>query len=103
MLFSERVRGTLASMLRKGFRRCLAALTFVAACSRVGPVGIRPAGATRARVTYVPGHSYFGANGYIEYVAGNAPVIFTASHGGALLPASIPDRTGARCGTARRR
>jgi len=82
----------------KGFRRCLAALALVAACSRVGSITIRPAGATHASVTYVPGQSYFGANGYIEYIAGNAPVIFTASHGGALLPASIADRTAARCG-----
>lgn len=50
------------------------------------------------RTNYVPGQSYFGANGYIEYIAGDAPVILTAPHGGALLPASIPDRTPAACG-----
>jgi len=49
-------------------------------------------------VTYTAGQSYFGRNGYIEYIAGNAPVILTAPHGGALTPASIPDRTDARCG-----
>ncbi len=49
---------------------------------------------------YVAGQSYFGANGYIEYIAGNAPVIFTAPHGGTLQPASIPDRTADRCGGA---
>jgi hypothetical protein len=48
--------------------------------------------------SYVAGQSYFGANGYIEYIAGNAPVIFTAPHGGTLQPASIPDRTADRCG-----
>jgi len=47
---------------------------------------------------YVAGQSYFSRNGYIEYIAGNAPVILTAPHGGALLPASIPDRTSALCG-----
>jgi hypothetical protein len=47
---------------------------------------------------YVPGRSYFGRNGYIEYVAGNAPLIYTAPHGGGLTPAEIPDRTAARCG-----
>lgn len=47
---------------------------------------------------YTPGQSYFGSNSYIEYVAGNTPVIYTAPHGGALLPADIPDRTDARCG-----
>ncbi|MGQ0647042.1 MAG: hypothetical protein ACT4P7_05695 [Gemmatimonadaceae bacterium] len=45
---------------------------------------------------YIPGQSYFGRNQYIEYIAGNAPVIFTASHGGALVPAEIPIRA---CGT----
>lgn len=47
---------------------------------------------------YVAGHSYTGRNGYIEYIAGNAPLIYTAPHGGALEPAEIPDRTAARCG-----
>ncbi len=53
---------------------------------------------TPAPVTYVPGQSYFGRNNYIEYIAGNAPVILTAPHGGALTPSSIPDRTAATCG-----
>jgi hypothetical protein len=56
------------------------------------PIPTIPAG------PYTPGQSYFGANGYIEYIAGNAPVIYTAPHGGALVPAEIPDRTAARCG-----
>lgn len=47
---------------------------------------------------YVPGQSYFGRNGYIEYVAGDAPVILTAPHGGSLTPAEIPDRTAGACG-----
>ena len=47
---------------------------------------------------YVPGQAYVGRNSYIEYVAGNAPVIFTAPHGGALLPSEIPDRVAANCG-----
>src|SRR5262245_29959473 len=82
----------------RSFWRCLAVLAFVAACSRVGPIAVRPAGATRSHAAYIPGHSYFSAQGYIEYIAGNAPVILTAPHGGDLLPASIPDRTAARCG-----
>ena len=49
-------------------------------------------------VTYTAGQTYFGHNSYIEYIAGNAPVILTAPHGGALTPASIPDRTAAACG-----
>jgi hypothetical protein len=42
---------------------------------------------------YVPGETYFGRNDYIEYRAGNIPVILTAGHGGLLTPAEIPDRT----------
>src|SRR5687768_8119397 len=47
---------------------------------------------------YTPGQSYFGRNNYVEYIAGNAPVIFTAPHGGTLNPAEIPDRTSSACG-----
>ncbi len=48
--------------------------------------------------SYVTGQSYFGRNNYIEYIAGNAPVILTAPHGGALAPSTIADRTAAACG-----
>jgi hypothetical protein len=48
--------------------------------------------------TYVAGQPVFGRNSYVEYVPGNAPVIITAPHGGALLPASIPERTASACG-----
>ena len=34
-----------------------------------------------------------GRNAYIEYLAGNLPVIITAPHGGSLRPTEIPDRT----------
>src|SRR5688500_3580344 len=47
---------------------------------------------------YTPGESYTGRNGYIEYIAGNAPVIYTAPHGGDLTPSEINDRTPSRCG-----
>jgi N-formylglutamate amidohydrolase len=42
---------------------------------------------------YVPGTSYFGRANYIEYVAGNLPLILSVPHGGTLEPAEIPDRT----------
>jgi|GEM_PF-759744 len=42
---------------------------------------------------YVPGQTYFGRNGYIEYYAGDLPYILSAPHGGALMPSEIPDRT----------
>ena len=49
---------------------------------------------------YVPGQSYFGRNNYIEYIAGNTPVVLSAPHGGALNPTDIPDRTTTACGGA---
>jgi N-formylglutamate amidohydrolase len=45
------------------------------------------------------GKTYLSANDYIEYRAGNLPIIITAPHGGRLEPASIPDRTCAACTT----
>jgi len=48
--------------------------------------------------TYIPGNSYFGRNNYIEYIAGNFPLIISVPHGGSVTPAEIPnDRT---CGDA---
>jgi len=41
---------------------------------------------------YLPGTSYLGQDGYIEYIAGNSPVILTAPHGGTLLPGDIATR-----------
>lgn len=41
---------------------------------------------------YQPGKSYFGRNNYIEYVAGDLPVIFSAPHGGREKPEEMPDR-----------
>ncbi len=49
--------------------------------------------------TYTPGQSYFGTNGYVEYMAGNLPIILTAPHGGLLSPVSIPDRDCVGCTT----
>jgi hypothetical protein len=49
---------------------------------------------------YTPGQSYTGRNGYIEYIAGNTPVIFAAPHGGSLTPTEIPDRTTTSCDTS---
>lgn len=47
--------------------------------------------------TYVPGETYFGANDYIEYKAGNLPIVISAPHGGSLEPNEIPDRNCSGC------
>ena len=43
---------------------------------------------------YEPGRSYFGRNGYVEYIPGDMRMILSATHGGALRPPEIPDREG---------
>jgi len=40
---------------------------------------------------YEAGFSYKDSTGFIEYLAGNIPVIISAPHGGYALPDSIPD------------
>jgi hypothetical protein len=47
------------------------------------------------------GEVYFGRNGYIEYIAGDLPLIISAPHGGAETPGELPDRTGANITTVR--
>lgn len=41
----------------------------------------------------VVGQSYFGTDRYVEYVAGDLPIVLTAPHGGRLQPDSLPKRT----------
>jgi len=49
----------------------------------------------------VKGEPYFGRNDYVEYIAGDLPLIITAPHGGSLLPDELPDRTGTNITTVR--
>jgi hypothetical protein len=50
------------------------------------------ANAMAAAPTYTPGKSYFGRSNYVEYIAGDLPVIIAAPHGGREKPENIPDR-----------
>ena len=49
----------------------------------------------------VTGASYFGRNAYVEYLAGDIPLVISAPHGGVLIPAELPDRTGPGITTVR--
>ena len=40
-----------------------------------------------------PGRAYFGSERYVEYVAGNLPIVLVSPHGGRLRPDNLPDRT----------
>jgi hypothetical protein len=71
----------------------LAAIAAIsAACPNSAALSVIPPG------RYTPGQSYFGHKNYIEYIAGDGPIILSAAHGGDLAPAEIPDRTDAACG-----
>ncbi len=42
--------------------------------------------------TFIPGKTYFDSLGYVEYRAGNLPIIISATHGGSMEPGILPDR-----------
>jgi hypothetical protein len=46
----------------------------------------------RSQTSYEPGKSYFGHSNYVEYIAGDMPLIFSAPHGGTLRLSEIPNR-----------
>ncbi len=45
----------------------------------------------------VPGETYYDGTGFVEYRAGNLPIILSAPHGGDWQPDSIPDRDCVGC------
>lgn len=49
--------------------------------------------------SFLPGKTYYSDQDYIEYFAGNMPLILTVPHGGLLVPATIPNRNCAECVT----
>lgn len=51
--------------------------------------------------TYIPGNTYIDATGYVEYRAGNLPIVLSSPHGGYLEPSTIPDRNCSGCVTVR--
>lgn len=84
--------------LRLGRQRGCRRVVLMAACAVGCGDGAGSAPTAVLPPAYVAGTSYYGRNGYIEYMAGNAPVIITAPHGGSMMPPTIPDRTATACG-----
>ncbi len=49
---------------------------------------------------FIPGEVYFDSTQFVEYRAGNLPIILSAPHGGSLRPEAIPDRDCETCTTS---
>jgi len=47
--------------------------------------------------TFTAGETYWDSTGFVEYRAGNLPIIISAPHGGDWAPDSIPDRDCSGC------
>lgn len=69
-------------------RRLRAWLPLFAACGSL----LSADAAEPAPAAFEPGRSYFGRSNYVEYLAGDLPLIISVPHGGTLAPASLPDR-----------
>jgi hypothetical protein len=70
-----------------------AAALVLAVCCITPSLAIVPSLEIVPVAKYTPGRSYFGRNNYIEYIAGNSPLILSAPHGGHLTPIEIRDRS----------
>jgi hypothetical protein len=55
---------------------------------------VRGEGGVWVSAAYEPGRTYWGRNHYIEYIAGDLPIVISAPHGGYLKPEEIPDLPG---------
>ena len=64
-------------------------------CFIWGCGGDKPTTPEQTLQTYIysTGEYYGDVLGYVEYLAGNTPVIITVPHDGTLSPSSIADRT----------
>lgn len=70
-----------------------AAAVLVAGAWGCGGSSDRPTGTTAPPPTgYLAGTSYFGRNDYVEYIAGELPVVILAPHGGTIRAADMPNR-----------
>ncbi len=63
------------------------------ASAPTSPAGGAPAPQSPAVCAGSVGVTCFGTSNYVEYVPGDLPVVISVPHGGALAPASIPNRT----------
>tara|TARA_B100000953_G_C17968332_1_gene405339 strand:- start:74 stop:1102 length:1029 start_codon:yes stop_codon:yes gene_type:complete len=45
---------------------------------------------THGQQIFIPSVSYFDQNNYVEYIAGNLPIIIVVPHGGSLTPTNLP-------------
>lgn len=74
-------------------------LVLAATCLTLLLFGPQPTRSAAYVGAYEPGQTYWGRNHYIEYIAGDLPLVLSIPHGGTLRPDEIADRTwGARAG-----
>ena len=79
----------MAFIIRRAGALCVCAALWLAACNEP-PTSPTPGSAVCANT---PGAVCYGRNNYVEYAVGDLPVVIGVPHGGALAPATIPDRT----------
>lgn len=90
-------RNRAAPALRRTLLRAAAGLALAGAWGCSGgsdsPAGtITPPPPPPPSTGYIAGKSYFGRNDYVEYIAGELPVIILAPHGGTIRAADMPNR-----------